>query len=134
MDLARPRSGPYPRKDGQNSYALLQTSTGPPPSAIEPCPHPLPGLGLVPCPVSGDLISYPMMNITQIEAEALSLPVDARASLAQRLLLSLEEISEPEFDCLWGEESARRAAEVDAGIAQSVPGDEVATKARALLR
>ncbi|HSO78811.1 MAG TPA: addiction module protein [Chromatiaceae bacterium] len=74
------------------------------------------------------------MNIAQIESEALSLPVDARASLAHRLLLSLEEISEPEFDRLWGEESARRAAEIDAGLAQAVPGDEVARKARALLR
>lgn len=74
------------------------------------------------------------MNIAQIESGALSLPVDARASLAHRLLLSLEEISEPEFDRLWGEESARRAAEVDAGLAQTVSGDEVAGKARALLR
>jgi len=74
------------------------------------------------------------MNIAQIESEALSLPVDARASLAHRLLLSLEEISEPEFDRLWGEESARRAAEVDAGLVQAVPGEVVATRARALLR
>ncbi len=74
------------------------------------------------------------MNIAQIEAEALSLPVDDRASLAHRLLLSLEEISESEFDDLWGDVSAQRAAEVDAGLVQVVPGDEVARKARALLR
>jgi Putative addiction module component len=74
------------------------------------------------------------MNIAQIEAEALSLPIDARASLAHRLLLSLEEISEPEFDRLWGEESARRATEVDAGITQAISGEEVAREARALLR
>lgn len=74
------------------------------------------------------------MNIARIELEALSLPVDARASLAHRLLLSLEEISEPEFDRLWGEESARRAAEFDADPTQAVPGEEVARSARALLR
>ncbi len=74
------------------------------------------------------------MNASQIESEALSLPFEERASLAHRLLLSLEEISEPEFDRLWGEESARRAAEVDAGLAQVIPGEEVARKARALLR
>jgi len=56
------------------------------------------------------------MNIAQIEAEALSLPVDDRASLAHRLLLSLEEISESEFDDWWGEVSAQRAAAVDAGL------------------
>lgn len=74
------------------------------------------------------------MNIARIESEALSLPVDARASLAHRLLLSLEEISESEFDQLWGEESARRTAEFDAGLVKAVSGDEVAKKARALLR
>lgn len=74
------------------------------------------------------------MNIAQIESEALALPVDARASLAQRLLLSLEEVSDPEFERLWGEESARRAAAVDAGNAQTISGDEVARKARALIR
>ena len=74
------------------------------------------------------------MNFGQIESEALSLPIDARASLAQRLSLSLEEVAEREFDRLWGEESARRAAAVDAGLAQTVSGEEVARKARALLR
>lgn len=74
------------------------------------------------------------MDITQIEAEALSLPAAARASLAHRLLLSLEEVSESEFDRLWGEESARRAAELDSGRVKAIPGEEVAKKARALLR
>ena len=74
------------------------------------------------------------MNTAQIESEALSLPVEERVLLAHRLLLSLEEISEPEFDRLWGEESARRVAEVDAGRVQGVSGEEVARKARALLR
>jgi len=74
------------------------------------------------------------MNIVQIEAEALALPIDARASLAHRLLLSLEEIAEPEFYRPWGEQSARRAAAVDAGLAQTVSGEEAARKARALLR
>ena len=74
------------------------------------------------------------MNAAQIESEALSLPVDARASLAHRLLLSLEEISEPEFDHLWGDESARRVAEAEAGLVQTVSGEDVARKARALLR
>ena len=70
------------------------------------------------------------MNIAQNEIEALSLPADARTSLAHRLLLSLEEISESDFDRLWGEESERRNAEADAGLAQAVPGDEFARKAR----
>jgi putative addiction module component (TIGR02574 family) len=74
------------------------------------------------------------MNLLQIESEVLSLPVQDRAALVQRLLLSLEEISEPEFEHLWAEESARRVAEFDSGKAQAIAGDEVAKKARALLR
>lgn len=74
------------------------------------------------------------MNLAQLESEIFSLPIQDRAVLAQRLLLSLEEISEPEFDCLWGEASAYRAAEFDAGRVQAIPGEEVAKKVRALLR
>jgi putative addiction module component (TIGR02574 family) len=74
------------------------------------------------------------MTLDQIEHEALSLPLDERALLAQRLLLSLEEISESEFDNVWGGESAARAAQFDAGQTQAISGEEVARKARALLR
>lgn len=74
------------------------------------------------------------MDATHIEAEALALPLEARASLAHRWLLSLEDVSEPEFDHIWGEESAHRAAEFDAGRVAAIPGSEVAKKARALLR
>jgi hypothetical protein len=74
------------------------------------------------------------MDIKALEAEALSLPSDERASLAHRLLLSLEDISEADFDRLWAEESAKRTAALDAGVTKSVPANVVAKKARALLR
>lgn len=74
------------------------------------------------------------MDITELEQELFSLSVEERASIAHRLLISLEEISEPEFDQLWGKESARRAAEFDAGTVPAVTAEEVARKARALLR
>jgi Putative addiction module component len=54
--------------------------------------------------------------------------------LAQRLLLSLEEVSESEFEQLWVDESVRRVAELDAGKSVSVSGEEVAKKAHALLK
>ncbi|MFP5306126.1 MAG: addiction module protein [Gammaproteobacteria bacterium] len=73
------------------------------------------------------------MDVTKLEAEALALPVEARAELAHKLLLSLEDIPDTEFDRIWGEESARRAAEVDAGRVAPVSADHVARKARALL-
>ena len=74
------------------------------------------------------------MNLLQIESEALALPVEERAALAQRLLLSLENISDQEFEQLWTEESVRRAADFDVDKTSSISGEEVAKKARALLR
>jgi putative addiction module component (TIGR02574 family) len=74
------------------------------------------------------------MNLLQIESEALELSAKDRAALVQRLLLSLEEISESEFEQLWADESVRRVAEFDAGNSLSFSGEEVAKKARALLR
>ncbi len=73
------------------------------------------------------------MNLAQLEAEIFSLPHQERAALAQRLLLCLEEVSESEFERLWGEESARRVADFDSGKVQSISGKVVAEKARALL-
>ena len=73
-------------------------------------------------------------ELSKLEAEALALSPDERAALAQKLLLSLEEVSEPGFDRLWGEESARRSAEAESGASQPVSGNSVAKKARALLR
>jgi hypothetical protein len=74
------------------------------------------------------------MNLAEIESEVFALSFQDRAALTKRLLLSLEEVSDAEFETLWGEESARRAAEFDLGIDQAIPGLEVAKKARALLR
>lgn len=74
------------------------------------------------------------MKLARLEAEVLALPTNKRAALAQKLLLSLEDIPEPEFDRLWGEESARRAADVDSGKTKPIPGTVVARKARKLLR
>lgn len=50
------------------------------------------------------------IDIAEIEAKAPALPLDARASLACRLLQNLEEVSEVEYERLWGDESARRAS------------------------
>ena len=75
-----------------------------------------------------------MMTLTQLETEIFALPIQDRTSLIQRLLLSLEDISESEFETLWATESAQRATRFDAGEVQSISGEEVAKKARALLQ
>jgi hypothetical protein len=57
------------------------------------------------------------MNTTeQVFIEALSLPLRARASLAQKLLLSLEEEgNSPEIEAAWGEEALERCKAFDEG-------------------
>ena len=69
-----------------------------------------------------------------IEQEALRLSLEDRAQLAQKLLLSLEALSEKERDDVWLMEANRRARELDQGEVQPASADEVRQKVRALLR
>jgi putative addiction module component (TIGR02574 family) len=75
-----------------------------------------------------------MSNLAGILKNALSLDVHDRATLAERLLASLEELSEDEADHLWAEEAQRRLKEYRAGRAKAVPADEVHQKAERLFR
>ena len=74
------------------------------------------------------------MNLKQIEDEALHLPEDERAELAQKLLISLDAPSEQEIAADWLLEAQRRAKELDAGTVQAIPAEEVRRKSQALLR
>ena len=74
------------------------------------------------------------MTLPELEAEALKLPVDERARLAQRLLESLDTLSEDEHRQLWAEEAARRDAELDADPSRGRPADVVFREVRARLR
>jgi putative addiction module component (TIGR02574 family) len=74
------------------------------------------------------------MNLRDIEREAMHLTEEERAELAQKLLLSLESSAEDEIAEEWLVEAARRARELDAGLVEPVPAEEVRRKALALLR
>ncbi|NTW53273.1 MAG: addiction module protein [Chlorobaculum sp.] len=75
------------------------------------------------------------MNLKQIEDEALHLSQEERAGLVQKLLLSLDVSSkEEEIEDDWMIEANRRAKELDEGIVQAIPAEEVRKKAQALLR
>lgn len=69
-----------------------------------------------------------------IRQEALSLPVQERAELAELLLSSLDALSEVEIEQLWLQEAARRAEEMDRGLTKRVAADEVRLQAQALLK
>ena len=75
-----------------------------------------------------------MPDPAQVFENALSLNVQDRAALAERLLASLEELSEEEAERLWAEEAQRRLQEYRAGRAKALPAEEVAKKVGSLLR
>ncbi|MGH8475012.1 MAG: addiction module protein [Methylococcales bacterium] len=74
------------------------------------------------------------MNIETIRHEALLLPPQERAKLAEQLLSSLDTLSEAEIEQLWFQEAARRADEMDTGLVQRIPADVVRREAQALLK
>lgn len=75
-----------------------------------------------------------MSDPAEIYKNALNLDVHDRAALAQRLLESLDELSEEEAEGLWAQEAQRRLEEHRAGRAKAVPAEEVYKKAERLFR
>lgn len=76
----------------------------------------------------------PAMETDTVEDQALHLPVDQRAKLAQRLLESLDELTEKDAEALWLREAQRRAREIDDGIVQLVTSEELEHRVQARLK
>jgi hypothetical protein len=74
------------------------------------------------------------MSIEEIEAEALKLDPKARARLAERLLESLEILSDSENERLWAEESERRDADWDSSPGSARSTTDALRDARAKLK
>jgi putative addiction module component (TIGR02574 family) len=74
------------------------------------------------------------MNIQAIEQEVLHLPIEDRARLAEKLLSSLDTLSEQEIEKLWLVEAQHRAAEIDNGTVQLVSAEEVERRIQAILK
>jgi len=75
-----------------------------------------------------------MADAADVFKSALSLDTQLRAALAQRLLDSLEELSEEEAERLWAEEAQRRLEGYLGAGARVVSAAAVAAKAERLLR
>lgn len=73
------------------------------------------------------------MSIEELEAEALKLKPAARARLAERLLDSLENLSDEENARVWAEEAVRRSAAWDADSDSGRPADAVFATAKSRL-
>lgn len=74
------------------------------------------------------------MSIDKLEAEALKLKPAARARLAERLLASLENLSDEEKAEIWAAEADRRSAAWDASPSAGRSADQVLRDAESRLR
>lgn len=65
-----------------------------------------------------------MISKDKLISEAISLPIEIRLQLVEKLLESLNP-SHKDIDQLWAIETERRVAEVEKGEVKTVPGEEV---------
>jgi putative addiction module component (TIGR02574 family) len=73
------------------------------------------------------------MTVADLETKVLELSPKERARLAQRILESLEVLSEAEIEALWLQEAERRDRALDEDPSRAVPGEDVMREARSLL-
>src|SRR3990172_2320904 len=75
-------------------------------------------------------ISYVEVNMiksAELFDEAVSLPVEIRTQLVDKLLRSLHPVQK-EIDKLWAAEAEKRVEEIKSGKVKTIPGDEVFKK------
>jgi len=75
-----------------------------------------------------------MPDLAEVLKNALSLNVEDRAAVAEKLLASLDDLGEEEAARLWTEEAVRRREELQAGRTGTADAQDVAKKAERLFR
>jgi len=70
------------------------------------------------------------MTVEQIANEALALPSEARALLADRLVESLDPSEDGLLKKLWTNEALKRRDEVRSGLVKTIPADEALAQVR----
>ena len=70
------------------------------------------------------------LTIEQIAVEALSLPSEARALLADRLVESLDPLEDGYIRQLWIAEARTRRDDVRTGLVKTIPGQEALDRVR----
>lgn len=67
--------------------------------------------------------------VTELAQRANILPPEERARLAEELLASLEESSDPEADAAWDAELSKRIDEIERNAVSLIPAGEVFARA-----
>lgn len=70
-----------------------------------------------------------MIKTKDLFDEAISLPLEIRTKLVEKLLSSLNP-SQKEIDKLWVKEAERRVEEIKSGKVKTIPGERVFKKIR----
>lgn len=70
------------------------------------------------------------ITLESVESAALELSAEERAELIERLI---DTVLPPPMHPAWEAEIARRVAEMDAGLVESIPADKVLADLRALI-
>lgn len=70
------------------------------------------------------------MSLKELEAEIKKLDLKDRATLAKRIVESLDELSPAEIEALWVEEAERRLDELEQGVVAEVPAEDALRRAR----
>ena len=73
-------------------------------------------------------------TVEQLAEEAMNLPAEARARLADILVESLDADELGRIDRLWIAEAKRRRDEVRSGQVETIPGEKALQKVRDLVR
>lgn len=71
------------------------------------------------------------LRVEEITDEALALPSEARAMLADRLVESLDPAEDGVIHQLWAVEGQRRLRELRSGTVGAIPGDDSIERLRA---
>jgi putative addiction module component (TIGR02574 family) len=73
-------------------------------------------------------------SATEVLEEALALPEDQRAQVAEKLVASLDGEVDPAADAEWGAEIERRLARIDAGQSKGLSMAESLTRLHRIVR
>ena len=70
-------------------------------------------------------------QLEYVQAQAMQLTPAERNQLLERLIISLD--TDPEVEAAWEQLADQREVELETGLAQALPGDEVMARLRARL-
>jgi putative addiction module component (TIGR02574 family) len=70
------------------------------------------------------------MTLRVLEKEVLELPPRSRVRLAEKLIESVEDYADPQWEAEWTDEIDRRVAEICSGKEKGIPAEQVMKKAR----